>query len=133
MKRLIWVGSAKDDLAELPDEVQDVFGYALYLAQVGDKHPDAKPLKGFSGAGILEVIENHAGDTYRAVYTVTFSTVVYALHVFQKKSTRGIATPKREIELIRKRLAWAEQIHRQLTADARTTRAEHPPKHRGRR
>jgi phage-related protein len=133
VKQLIWVGSARADLMDLPDEVQDVFGYALYLAQVGDKHPDAKPLKGFSGAGVLEVIEDHAGDTYRAVYTVTFSTAVYTLHVFQKKSTRGIATPRREIELIQKRLAWAEQIHGQLTAAARTAQAEHPPKHRGRR
>ena len=133
MKQLIWVGSARADLMDLPDDAQDVFGYALYLAQVGDKHLDAKPLKGFSGAGVLEVVEDHAGDTYRAVYTVTFSTAVYALHVFQKKSTLGIATPRREVELIQKRLAWAEQIHRQLTAVTSTAQAAPPPKHRGRR
>ena len=104
-----------------------------HAAASGRRYTFQKPLKGFTGAGTLEVVEDHAGDTYRAVYTVTFSTAVYALHVFQKKSTRGIATPKREIELIRKRLEWAEQIHRQLTADARTTQTEHPPKHRGRR
>jgi phage-related protein len=83
-------------------------GYALYLAQLGDKHLDAKPLKGFAGAGVLEIVADHDGDAFRAVYTVRFAGAVYALHAFQKKSTRGIATPKREIERIRQRLRQAQ-------------------------
>lgn len=77
-------------------------GYALYLAQEGGKHPDAKPLKGFAGAGVLEVADDYDGDTYRAIYTLTRPGAVYVLHAFQKKSTRGIATPRREVELIRR-------------------------------
>jgi phage-related protein len=73
--------------------------------------PDAKPLKGFGGAGVLELIEDHKGSTYRAVYTVRFATRIYVLHAFQKKSKRGIATPKREIELIHERLKWAERLY----------------------
>lgn len=84
-------------------------GYALYLAQMGDKHPDAKPLKGFAGASLLEVIDDFAGDTYRAVYTVRFANAVYVLHAFQKKAKRGIATPKRDLEVIRSRLRQAEE------------------------
>lgn len=84
-------------------------GYALYLAQVGDKHPDAKPLKGFGGAGVVEAIDDFASDTYRAVYTVRFSNAVYVLHAFQKKSRHGIATPKYEMETIRARLRRAEE------------------------
>ena len=103
-KPLRWVGSAKKDLATMPDEVQDTFGYALHLAQVGGKHSQAKPLKGFGGAGVLEVVEDHQGDTYRAVYTVRYATAVYVLHCFQKKSTQGIATPKPDMDLIEARL-----------------------------
>ena len=73
--------------------------------------PDAKPLKGFSGAGVVELVEDHRGDTYRAVYTVRFATRIYVLHVFQKKSKHGIATPQKEIELIRARLRWAERLY----------------------
>ncbi|WP_218673572.1 type II toxin-antitoxin system RelE/ParE family toxin [Pseudomonas sp. ABC1] len=91
----------------MPEDVQDVFGYALHLAQEGSKHPQAKPLKGFSGAGVLEVVEDFAGDTYRAVYTVRFAKVVYALHCFQKKSNKGIETPQHDIELIKARLIAA--------------------------
>jgi phage-related protein len=109
MKAIDWVGSTKADLDKLPEDVQHEFGYALYLAQVGDKHEDAKPLAGFGGAGVLEVVENYDGDTYRAVYTVRFSTAVYVLHVFQKKSKKGIKTPKRDIDLIKSRLRLAEQ------------------------
>lgn len=86
-------------------------GYALYLAQLGDKHDHAKPLKGFGGAGVLEVVEDHDGKAYRAVYTVRFATVVYVLHAFQKKSKKGVATPKSEIELIKKRLEAAAADH----------------------
>ena len=89
----------------MPEEVKDVFGYALHLAQTGRKHPDAKPLKGFSGAGVLEVISDFHGDTFRAVYTVRFAEAVYVLHCFQKKSKKGIATPKQDMDLIHARLS----------------------------
>jgi phage-related protein len=107
-KPLFWMSSTQDDLRAFPQAVRQVMGYALYLAQVGDKHLDAKPLKGFAGAGVLEIVADHAGDAFRAVYTVRFAGAVYALHAFQKKSTRGIATPKREIERIRQRLRQAQ-------------------------
>ena len=81
------------------------------------KLPDAKPLRGFGGAGVLELIDDHRGDTYRAVYTVRFATKIYVQHVFQKKSKRGIATPKRDLELIRERLKWAERLHTGKTKD----------------
>lgn len=92
----------------MPDEVRQAFGFALYHAQIGLLHPDAKPLKGFGSAGVLEVVEDWRGDTYRAVYAVRFANAIYVLHCFQKKSTRGIETPKREIDLIRERLREAE-------------------------
>lgn len=92
----------------MPDSVRQTFGFALYHAQIGSLHPDAKPLKGFGSAGILEAVEDWHGDTYRAVYTVRFTDAVYVLHCFQKKSKRGIQTPKREIDLIRERLREAE-------------------------
>lgn len=104
LKSLFWVGSAKKDLQAMPADVQDSFGYALHLAQTGEKHMQAKPLKGFGGAGVLEVLEVHQGGTYRAVYTVRYADAVYVLHCFQKKSTRGIATPKRDLQLIEARL-----------------------------
>jgi len=108
MKPLYWVGSSKKDLQSLPDDVQDVFGFALYLAQCGSKHPQAKPLRGFGGAGVLEIVEDYAGDTYRAVYTVKFGKAVYVLHAFQKKSASGIAPPKPDMDKIRERLKAAE-------------------------
>lgn len=108
MKALIWVGSAKKDLKAMPDDVQDTFGYALHLAQAGKKHQQAKPLKGFGSAGVLEVVEDEVGSTYRAVYTVRLGSTVYVLHCFQKKSKRGIATPNPELELIRERLKAAK-------------------------
>ena len=108
MKRLLWVGSAKKDLKAMPDDVQDTFGYALHQAQVGKRHEQAKPLKGFGSAGVLEVVENSGGGTFRAVYTVKFGDAVYVLHCFQKKSMHGIATPKPDMDLIRERLKAAE-------------------------
>jgi len=99
----------------MPEDVRRVFGFALYQAQLGAKHVAAKLLKGFGGAGVLEVVEDFAGDAYRAVYTVRFSTAVYVLHVFQKKSKSGIKTPRHEIELIERRLKIAEELHRQRT------------------
>lgn len=109
MKPLRWVGSSKEDLCAFPRNVRRSMGYALHFAQAGDKHPSAKPLKGFRGAGVLEVVEDHDGNTYRAVYTVRLAGAVYVLHAFQKKSKKGAATPKRELDLIRKRLKLAEQ------------------------
>jgi phage-related protein len=107
-KPLLWVASSKKDLMALPEDVQDIFGYALHLAQEGKKHDQAKPLKGFGGAGVLEVVEDFKSDTYRAVYTVKFGSAVYVLHCFQKKSTHGAETPKPDMDLIRERLKGAE-------------------------
>ena len=92
----------------MPDDVIDVFGFALHLAQMGKKHDQAKPLKGFGGASVLEVVEDHMGDTYRAVYTVKIADAVYVLHCFQKKSKQGIETPKHDLDLIRERLKAAQ-------------------------
>jgi phage-related protein len=111
IKSVVWVGPTRKELKAFPRPVQRAFGVALYAAQIGETPLDAKPLKGFGGAGVLEMVEDHRGDTYRAVYTVRFATRIYVLHVFQKKSKRGIATPQKDIELVRARLRWAEQIH----------------------
>ena len=109
LKPVYWVGSSLKDLRACPDEVQDVVGYALYLAQEGkQEHPAAKPLKGVL-RGLVEVVADYASGTYRAVYTAKLANTIYVLHVFQKKATRGIATPKRELDLIKARLRWAEQ------------------------
>lgn len=110
-KPLAWVGSSRRDLRAFPEEVKDVMGYALHLAQSGRKHDAAKPLAGFGGAGVLEVVDDHDGDTYRAVYTVRFADRVYVLHAFQKKSKRGIKTPQADLDLIRSRLKLAEADH----------------------
>ena len=111
LKPVQWVGSSKSDLKRFPDAVQDRMGFAIYQAQAGLRHRNAKPLKGF-GSGVLEVVARHDGDTYRAVYTVRFETAVYVLHAFQKKARRGIATPKQELDLVRRRLRVAEQHYR---------------------
>lgn len=109
VKPLEWVASSKKDLLSMPPEVVDVFGYALHLAQHGGKHLQAKPLKGFGSAGVLEVVEDEDGGTYRAVYTVRFGKAVYVLHCFQKKSHKGIETAKHDIDLIRERLKLAQK------------------------
>jgi phage-related protein len=109
LKRLEWVGSSLKDYRAFPDPVKDEMGYALYLAQRRAKHAIAKPLKGFDGAGVLELMEDHDGDTYRAVYTVRFANAVYVLHAFQKKSRKGRETPKSDIDVIRHRLRAAEE------------------------
>ncbi len=106
-----WVGSSRKDMKAMPEDVQDTFGFALYLAQLGEKHPGAKPMKGFTGAGVLEIVEDYSSDTYRAVYTVRFADAVYVPHVFQKKSKHGIATSKEEIEKVKSRLKIAEEMH----------------------
>jgi phage-related protein len=110
-KPLQWVASSRDDLSVFPDAVKRAVGFALRAAQNGSKSPDAKPLKGFGGAGVLEIVEDHDGDTYRAVYTVKFSSAVYVLHAFQKKSKHGIAAPRHEMDLIRSRLETARRMH----------------------
>jgi phage-related protein len=106
-KPLHWIGSAKRDYLAFPAEVQSDMGYALGLAQLGGRHPHAKPWKG-EGPGVFELVEDHRGDTYRAVYTVRFAGVVYVLHAFQKKSTRGIKTPLINVRLIGDRLKRAQ-------------------------
>ena len=107
-KPLVWIGSAYKDLIAFPADVQRSFGYALSLAQAGDKDDAAKVLRGFGGAGVLEAVENDAGGTYRAVYTVKFTEAVFVLHCFQKKSKRGIAPPTADMDVIRARLKIAE-------------------------
>jgi phage-related protein len=111
-KPVFWMGSSLAQLKELSQDLRQEFGFALYQAQLGAKHPDAKPLKGFGGAGVLEVVENDSSGTYRAVYTARFAAAVYVLHVFQKKSKSGIKTPKHEIDLIRNRLASAAKHYK---------------------
>lgn len=103
----------------MPKDVRTAFGVALYMAQTGTEAPHVKALKGFGGRGVLEVIEDHDGNTYRAVYTVKFATAVYVLHAFQKKSRSGIATPKHELDLITARLKEAETLHRHFTLEER--------------
>ena len=111
-KPLEWVGPALEELMDLPEDVRRRVGYALRFAQGGVKADNVKPLQGFTDAGVLEVVEDHDGDTYRAVYTVKLAGVVYVLHCFQKKSKKGVATPKQTIDLIRRRLRAAEQAHK---------------------
>ena len=110
-KLLVWVASSRRDMRAMPKEVRRSFGVALYAVQTGETPPIAKALKGFSGAGVLELVEDDAGGTYRAVYTVRFSTAIYVLHVFQKKSKRGRETPQRDIDLIKERLKRTAEVH----------------------
>lgn len=112
MKQLYWIGNSRGVVRAFPPEVRRVIGRALDTAQRGDKDQNKKPLKGFAGAGVLEIIDDHDGDTYRAVYAVRFEEAVYMLHAFQKKSKRGIATPKQEIDLIKRRLGAADADYR---------------------
>jgi phage-related protein len=113
-KPLIWVGSSKKDLCALPDDVRRFFGHALDIAQRGNHHRAAKALRGFTGAGVLEVVEDAAGGTYRAVYTVRYREAVFVLHCFQKKSKCGIGTPSEEMDIVRARLKVAENLAKEL-------------------
>jgi phage-related protein len=113
-KPLIWIGGSNKDLMALPLDVRKFFGHALDFAQRGDQHDAAKPLKGFGSAGILEVVESDSDGTYRAVYTVKFAQAVFVLHCFQKKSKRGIVTPKEDMDIIRARLKVAEALAKEL-------------------
>jgi len=111
-----WIGSSRADLKRFPQQVRRDMGKALYAAQRGETDPAAKPLRGFGGARVMEIVDFHQTNTYRAVYTAQFGEGIYVLHAFQKKAKRGIATPKREIDLIGRRLAEAERLHRQRRA-----------------
>ncbi|MEI6669850.1 MAG: type II toxin-antitoxin system RelE/ParE family toxin [Acidobacteriota bacterium] len=109
-KPVIWMGDSLERLQEFPATVQDEIGYAIYLAQIGEKHVHAKPLRGL-GPGVLEVVSDHRGDTFRAIYAVRFQDRVYVLHAFQKKSKKGIATPQPDFALLKHRLARAATLH----------------------
>jgi phage-related protein len=115
-KPLFWVGSSKKNLKGFPLEVRRTMGFALFQAQAGGKHADAKPLKGFGGASVLEVVADQEGSTFRAVYTVKFAGAVYVLHAFQKKAKKGVKTPRAELDLIRKRLKAAEEHYEEWRA-----------------
>jgi phage-related protein len=114
LRPVIWVGSSREDLRDFPDPVQDHLGYALYVAQRGGKHRDAKVLSGFGGAGVVEIVKDYRGDTFRAVYTLRYARAIFVLHVFQKKSKTGRETPRRDMDLIKQRLREAEQIAKEL-------------------
>ena len=116
-KPLYWLGSSKKDLLGLPPSVRKFFGHALDLAQRGGRHDAAKPLSGFGGAGVLEVVDTDIGGTYRSVYTVKFAQAVFVLHCFQKKSKHGIATPAEDMNIIRSRLKLAEALAKELPHD----------------
>ena len=113
VKPLEWLGHTRRAVLGFPKPVRQVVGQALYAAQLGDKHQDAKPLKGFGGASVVEIVSDHDGDTFRAVYTVRFRGVVYALHAFQKKSKTGIKTPKKELDSVKQRLREAAHDYRE--------------------
>ena len=113
LKPIRWIGSSLRDLKSFPSEVRSEVGYALYAAQNGEMDPSAKPMKGFGGASVMKIVAPFFGDTWRAIYTVRFQDVVYVLHAFQKKSKSGIATPQKDIELIRQRLAAAERDYKE--------------------
>jgi len=120
-KPVRWVGSSKEDLSRFPEEVRRRVGGALWEAQIGRKAPYAKPLKGFGDAGVLEIVDDFDGDTFRAVYTVRFAKAVYVLHTFQKKSKRGVATPKAELDLIAQRLKRAREDYEQWSKNEKPT------------
>jgi len=109
-KPVTWMGDSLQAVRSFPPAVRDEIGFALYQAQTGNKHVNAKPVRGL-GPGVLEVISDHRGDTFRAVYTVRLAGKVYVLHAFQKKSKTGIATPKAEMELVKRRLKHAVELH----------------------
>ena len=111
LKEVVWVGNSREIIREFPKEVRIAAGRALRFAQRGDKHPDAKPLKGL-GSGVLEIVKNYDTNTYRAVYAVKLGDKVYVLHVFQKKSKKGKETPKQDVDLIKQRLRQAKQMEK---------------------
>ena len=110
LKPVVWIRSSKEDLKKFPETAQSHIGFGLQVAQRGGKHTDAKPMRGFGGASVMEIVEDYAGDTYRVVYTVKFVAAIYVLHAFKKKSKTGTATPKHELSLIEERLKRAEEL-----------------------
>ncbi len=112
-KPIIWMGSSREDLKSFPEQVRRDIGQALYTAQQGETDPAAKPLKGFDGARVMEIVDRHDTNTYRAVYTVRFAGCIYVLHAFQKKSKKGVGTPRKDIDLIQQRLAAAERHYKE--------------------
>ena len=112
-KPVVWIGSSRNDLISFPPAVRKDIGKALYAAQQSDTDPAAKPLRGFGGRQVLEIVERYRTDAYRAVYTVQFADTIYVLHAFQKKAKRGISTPKKDIDLVRRRLSQAGKHHRE--------------------
>ena len=116
LRPLLWVGSSLKDLRSFPEAVQDVMGYALFRAQLGERHPAAKALRG-KLRGLMEIVDEYRGNAYRVIYTTKLTSVIYALHVFRKKATRGIATPKREVELMQARYRWSQQHHHRQPGD----------------
>ena len=125
-KPLVWIGSSKRDLMALPVPIRKFFGHALDFAQRGDRHEAAKVLKGFGGAGVLEIVEDGRGGTYRAVYTIKFKEAVFVLHVFQKKSKHGMATPKPNLDIIRERLKVAEQMVKEMRCVSESLKVSKP-------
>jgi len=109
MKPVYWVGKSHEDWKTFPEDVQDVMGYALHLAQCGEKADNVKPLKGFKGASVLEIVDDYDSDTFRGIYTVKYANGIYVLHAFKKKSKKGIETPKSDINLIKQRLKEVEK------------------------
>ena len=112
-KPLVWIGASRKDFRAFPDEVKGEMGYALFLAQCGGRHRKAKTFKGAGDAGVVEMVDDYRGDTFRTIYTVRFGSAVYVLHAFQKKSKTGIATPQADIRLIEQRLREAERLHKE--------------------
>jgi phage-related protein len=112
LKPIVWIGSSDDDLCAMPEEVRSHMGYALFIAQQGGRHRDAKPLKGFGGSAVMEIVSNFGGDTFRAIYATRLIDAVYVLHAFQKKAKKGRETPRTDIQLIKTRLRDAERVSR---------------------
>lgn len=110
-KPVVFLGSTRKEIGAFPEDVRDEVGFALWQAQQGGKHPSVKPLRGFGGAGVLEVVVDHDGDTFRAVYTVKLAGTIYVLHAFKKRSKQGAALPREDRELIVKRLRQTETLH----------------------
>jgi phage-related protein len=108
-KGVVWMGDSLKRLREFPEDVQQEIGYVLYLAQLGENHASAGPMKGYNA---VEIVSDYAGNAFRGVYTTKFEDVIYVLHCFQKKSKKGIKTPKRELDLIKSRLRDAEKLHK---------------------
>ncbi|MGL5117267.1 MAG: type II toxin-antitoxin system RelE/ParE family toxin [Beijerinckiaceae bacterium] len=117
-KPVIWVASTQREFRAFPDEVKSEMGYALFVAQRGGRHRKVKTLKGYGGGSVVEIVEDHDGEAFRAVYTVRFASVVYVLHAFQKKSKKGIATPQADLRLIDQRLRDAQRLHEEMNDDS---------------